>query len=1123
MRGIFAFRGIRGRLLLLLLIVLGSVLAGEALIYSWRFTDRKAMALEGNLELARAVGKTFATFVQQIVRGEGTLGAALTTSPPLTAQARDRLLDTFHAETPGIRGVYWITPDGTIVASSARAFIGYNVQDRSYVQAILAGRPWAISERHIGRSSGKAAFTISRGIRTPAGSLVGIVAATFEPDQLDSVLGVDRAIQGGVSLVDHTGMLVYRYPPVALTLEQRQWLKHYPVLAEALQGNDVLATLPGPLTGQPRLVAFAPIPSLGWVAAAGRQEAEVVRAIHGHLLVHAGLLLLIVGVGGGAAVALARPLTNGIVALRRQALALGRGDLEQQAPASGPPELTELATAFTQMATAVQAREAALQDSEARFRALTAATFEGIAMAAEGRYLDMNEQWCALLGYRREELLGRDITANIPAEDQARVLPSIRAGAETHVEHTMVRKDGTRMLVEVRGRTIQYQNRPVRVAAIRDITARKQVEAALRLSEEKFAKAFAANPAAIALMRLTDGRFLEVNDTYLAITGFRRDEVVGRTFDELGLWVIPAARPRAIATLRQQGAIREWEERFRKKSGEEFDALLSADLITLGGQELILSTCLDITARKRQEETLRRYQLLAERARDIVLFVARDGRILEGNHAAVLAYGYSPEELRTRHIQDLRASETHALTAAQMAQAAAGGILFETVHRRCDGTMFPVEVSSCGTQLGGDHVLLSIVRDITDRKGAEQALQRAKDELEQRVQERTAELSQAIQTLERQAEQLRALAGELTLAEQRERRRLAEILHDGLQQILVAARLRATLLGQSRDPQVQQESEEVVALLQEALAQARTLTGELSPPTLRRGDLPAALAWASGWMKEKHRLTVRLHTPATPLPTLPEDVAGLLYQAVRELLFNVVKHAQVPAADVTLAQVGAAVQVTVADAGIGFEPSRLSLRGFGLLNIRERLELLGGRLDIASTPGQGSQFTLWAPLQPAGPGVPGVPAAPVPLAPVPRVAPPSERHKLRILLVDDHAMVRQGFARLLNAEPDLEIVGEAADGKAAVELAGQLQPDVVTMDVNLPVLDGIEATRQIRAQCPAVRVIGLSLFDSTEQARAMREAGAAAYVTKSGPVEELLTAIRGRTGGAGGEDVSARG
>jgi DNA-binding NarL/FixJ family response regulator len=110
--------------------------------------------------------------------------------------------------------------------------------------------------------------------------------------------------------------------------------------------------------------------------------------------------------------------------------------------------------------------------------------------------------------------------------------------------------------------------------------------------------------------------------------------------------------------------------------------------------------------------------------------------------------------------------------------------------------------------------------------------------------------------------------------------------------------------------------------------------------------------------------------------------------------------------------------------------------------------------------------------------------------------------------VDDHAVVRQARAQMLGSEPDLEVVGEAGDGKAGVERTKELGPDVVLMDINLPGLNGIDATRQIHAECPAVQVIGLSMFADTEQAQAMREAGAVAYVSKSAPVEEVLAAIR---------------
>ena len=122
-------------------------------------------------------------------------------------------------------------------------------------------------------------------------------------------------------------------------------------------------------------------------------------------------------------------------------------------------------------------------------------------------------------------------------------------------------------------------------------------------------------------------------------------------------------------------------------------------------------------------------------------------------------------------------------------------------------------------------------------------------------------------------------------------------------------------------------------------------------------------------------------------------------------------------------------------------------------------------------------------------------------------APPRHR-TIRVLVVDDHPLMRQGLKRFLQGEPDIEVVGEAADGKLAVDLVGELQPDIVTMDINMPVMDGIEATRQIRTAWPAVRVIGLSMFNSTEYAAIMKEAGAAAYLVKASAADLLVAVIR---------------
>ena len=116
---------------------------------------------------------------------------------------------------------------------------------------------------------------------------------------------------------------------------------------------------------------------------------------------------------------------------------------------------------------------------------------------------------------------------------------------------------------------------------------------------------------------------------------------------------------------------------------------------------------------------------------------------------------------------------------------------------------------------------------------------------------------------------------------------------------------------------------------------------------------------------------------------------------------------------------------------------------------------------------------------------------------------------MRVLLVDDHRIVRESLAMLLEAEPDMEIVGYASTGREGIALVRQLHPDVVLMDITMPEMDGIEATRRIRAEAPATCIIGLSMAARDEQAEAMRDAGAMDYVPKTAPATELLVVMRG--------------
>ncbi len=415
-----------------------------------------------------------------------------------------------------------------------------------------------------------------------------------------------------------------------------------------------------------------------------------------------------------------------------------------------------------------------------------------------------------------------------------------------------------------------------------------------------------------------------------------------------------------------------------------------------------------------------------------------------------------------------------------------------------------------------------------------QQAQRTAEELEQRVGERTAELSETVGrlhdevqnriavelSLREQSDQLRALASELTMAEQRERHRLAQILHDDLQQLLVAAQLMIAPLGGAEDEAVRRAAAQVSDLIRLSIDASRSLTGELSPPILHEGGLIPSLEWLTRWMQEKHGLQVDLQFDGQAAPQA-KDVTVLLFQAVRELLFNVAKHAKVQSARVEVVGFDGQLEVTVSDDGVGFDSTQLRFGGktwggFGLFSIRERLSYLGGRMEIISSPGRGSRFTLSVPVRPSATpatagefprGSPGV------AAPESGLACRIEK-KIRVLLADDHRVMRQGLAHLLKEEKDIEIVGEAVDGEAAVNLARQLRPNVIIMDVSMPGMNGIEATRLIHAELPDIQVIGLSTFGEAEQAAEMRDAGAAAYLTKSGATDAVIAAIRACAGNA---------
>jgi PAS domain S-box-containing protein len=361
----------------------------------------------------------------------------------------------------------------------------------------------------------------------------------------------------------------------------------------------------------------------------------------------------------------------------------------------------------------------------------------------------------------------------------------------------------------------------------------------------------------------------------------------------------------------------------------------------------------EIAERGRVEKALMesesRFRTIIREAALGIALIDKQGRVIEGNPALLAMLGYAAEELRGMEFTRINHPENVASSWENFQQLLAGGqdvCRVETRYIRKDGWVgWGRQSISLVREAGGKpQFAIALFEDITERREGEEKI-------------RTYQ------------EQLQSLASELSFTEERERRHLATVLHDHIAQLLVVAKGKFEKLQESTlYRSVAKPMEEIRRLIEESIRYTRSLVFELSPPILYELGFEPAMEWLAEHMEKQYGLAVAVEDDNKPKP-LDNEARVLLFRAVRELLFNVLKHSQTDGARVCMRRAGEHLEVIVEDNGVGFAPDKPSdssgkIEGFGLFSIRERLNYFGGRMEIESIRGEVTRVTLTLPLQP---------------------------------------------------------------------------------------------------------------------------------------------------------------
>lgn len=501
-RGVSLSGGIRSRLYLLISLILIPMLLMFAWFYTTRYRNRRAQALETELEVSRGLATTVWAYLSDINNENYAVGRALASFGYSDAESGQRLLSDIVSRYAAMESLNWLSPEGVILLSSTGTLVGADISGRTYFRRILEGRPWVTSDLiESGLLTGNPVITIATAIPDGDGSLLGVMVAAIDPSRLAELIHPDERPAGGAyAIFDTSGSVVYRTPRLELSWRERtEWTATDHVLRRVLEtGESEVGITEFLIPGGTWVSARVPVPETGYVAGSGRPVSYALAHVRENVYQGAAFTLLVAILALIAASLVARTISEPLLRLERDAAKMKTGSVidrdhrdtpSRRFSVRTPEEIERLRSTVTKMAADLLNRAEDLMRERTRLRsALVSAELGTWSLNAVTGMLRLDTRNRKLFGIsERGELSINDVTARLDPEDRASVLEAIDRATEPtsdgrfDIEFRTRDRSGGIHWVRGTGRSIFEGEGPTRRATqllgvIMDMTKYKETE-----------------------------------------------------------------------------------------------------------------------------------------------------------------------------------------------------------------------------------------------------------------------------------------------------------------------------------------------------------------------------------------------------------------------------------------------------------------------------------------------------------------------------------------------------------------------------------------------------------------------------------------------------------------------